>query len=72
MELNRLLVNADWYDGFSFGEREDIYNPWSIINFLDEKKVGIYWANSSSNSLAGKLVREGSPHPPSAIEEMHC
>ncbi len=51
----------DWYDGFSFGEREDIYNPWSIINFLDEKKVGIYWANSSSNSLAGKLVREGSP-----------
>jgi hypothetical protein len=51
----------DWYDGFSFGEREDVYNPWSIINFLDEKKVGIYWANSSSNSLAGKLVREGSP-----------
>lgn len=49
-----------WYDGFTFGERTDIYNPWSIINFLDKQKVGTYWANSSSNSLAGKLIREGS------------
>lgn len=31
----------DWYDGFSFGEKRDIYNPWSIINFLDEKKQGL-------------------------------
>lgn len=51
----------DWYDGFTFGSRTDIYNPWSIINFLDKKEVGTYWANSSSNSLAGKLIREGSP-----------
>ena len=50
-----------WYDGFTFGQKKDIYNPWSIINFLDEKKVGTYWANTSSNSLVGKLVREGSP-----------
>ncbi|MCM1539948.1 MAG: ATP-binding protein [Blautia sp.] len=50
----------DWYDGFSFGKTGDIYNPWSIINFLDDRKVGAYWANTSSNSLAGKLVREGS------------
>ncbi len=49
-----------WYDGFTFGETKDIYNPWSIINFLDEQKLGTYWANSSSNSLAGKLIREGS------------
>lgn len=49
----------DWYDGFSFGKVTDIYNPWSIINFLDKKKVGAYWANTSSNSLVGKLVREG-------------
>lgn len=51
----------EWYDGFTFGKREDIYNPWSIINFLDDKNVGVYWANSSSNSLTGKLIREGSP-----------
>lgn len=51
----------EWYDGFSFGNRTDIYNPWSIINFLDDRQVGAYWANTSSNSLVGKLIREGSP-----------
>ena len=50
----------DWYDGFIFGKRKDIYNPWSILHYLDKKKVGTYWANSSSNNLTGKLIREGS------------
>ncbi len=50
----------DWYDGFTFGSRRDIYNPWSIINFLDKKKVGAYWAGTSSNRLVSKLLREGS------------
>lgn len=49
----------EWYDGFTFGKIADIYNPWSIISFLDKGRVGIYWANTSSNSLVGKLVREG-------------
>ena len=49
-----------WYDGFTFGDRTDIYNPWSILNYLDKRERAPYWANSSSNSLAGKLVREGS------------
>lgn len=40
-----------WYDGFTFGSITDIYNPWSILNFLDKKKFKTYWANSSSNSL---------------------
>ena len=48
-----------WYDGFTFGETADIYNPWSVINFLDKKKAGTYWANTSSNSLVSKLIREG-------------
>ena len=48
-----------WYDGFIFGSYTDIYNPWSIINFLDTKKYGAYWANTSSNSLVSKLIREG-------------
>ncbi len=48
-----------WYDGFTFGDKTDIYNPWSIINCLDKKKMGKYWANSSSNSLVDKLIREG-------------
>ena len=48
-----------WYDGFTFGKTKDIYNPWSILNFLDKGKLGAYWANTSSNSLVGKLIREG-------------
>ena len=60
----------DWYDGFSFGERRDIYNPWSIISFLKEKKVGAYWANTSANSLAGKLIREGSPEIKKTFEQL--
>ncbi|MGN0404429.1 MAG: PD-(D/E)XK nuclease domain-containing protein, partial [Bariatricus sp.] len=49
----------EWYDGFIFGECRDIYNPWSILNFLDKREFTTYWANTSSNSLAGKLIREG-------------
>lgn len=48
-----------WYDGFIFGECKDIYNPWSILNYLDKKDFRTYWANTSSNSLVGKLLREG-------------
>lgn len=48
-----------WYDGFIFGEHADIYNPWSILNFLDTGNFTTYWANTSSNSLVGKLLREG-------------
>ena len=48
-----------WYDGFIFGEHPDIYNPWSILNFLDTGNFTTYWANTSSNSLVGKLLREG-------------
>ncbi len=48
-----------WYDGFTFGNMTDIYNPWSVLNYLSKKKVELYWANTSSNSLAGNLIREG-------------
>ena len=62
----------DWYDGVVFGKRKDIYNPWSIINFLDKRKVGAYWANTSSNGLAGKLIREGSPDIKKTFEHLMC
>ena len=48
-----------WYDGFVFGDCTDIYNPWSILNYLDKKKLSAYWSNTSSNSLVGKLLQEG-------------
>ena len=47
-----------WYDGFIFGECTDIYNPWSILNFLDKRKYTTYWANTSGNRLVSKLVQE--------------
>lgn len=57
------LTNKDevksWYDGFTMGNVRDIYNPWSIINFLSKKKLDIYWANTSSNNLVSRLVQEG-------------
>ena len=58
--LEQKDVVKEWYDGFTFGNKKDIYNPWSIINFLKSGKVGTYWANTSANSLVGKLIREGS------------
>ena len=57
-----------WYDGFVFGSQSDIYNPWSIINYLDTGKVRTYWANSSSNSLVGKLIREGNKEVKQRLE----
>jgi hypothetical protein len=58
-----------WYDGFVFGKKRDIYNPWSIINYLKTQKLSCYWANTSSNSLVGKLIREGSPAVKETMEE---
>ena len=54
------MVKA-WYDGFSFGNYTDIYNPWSITKFLDSGEYDTYWADTSENSLVSKLIREGSP-----------
>ena len=61
MELSERKQDVKrWYDGFTFGNVTDIYNPWSIINFLDTGKLRTYWANTSSNNLIEKLIREGS------------
>ena len=59
-----------WYDGFIFGNHGDIYNPWSILNFLDEKKYITYWANTSANSLVGKLIREGNRNIKTSFEQL--
>lgn len=59
-----------WYDGFIFGKQKDIYNPWSILNFLAKGKIDTYWANSSSNGLVDKLVREGNENIKIAFEDL--
>ena len=69
MSEKRQIVK-EWYDGFVFGEHADIYNPWSITNYLDKKKIDIYWANTSSNSMAGELIRHGIPEIKEAMENL--
>ena len=59
-----------WYDGFIFGNVADIYNPWSILNYLDTGRITTYWANTSSNSLVGKLIREGNKNIKQNFEEL--
>lgn len=59
-----------WYDGFKFGEKGDIYNPWSIINYLDKRKAGPYWTNTSSNNLVGNLIREGTRRVKESFERL--
>ena len=58
----------EWYDGFTFGNKNDIYNPWSILNFIKARKFGSYWADSSSNGLVNKLVKTGSPNLKKTME----
>ncbi|MCI9221498.1 MAG: AAA family ATPase [Lachnospiraceae bacterium] len=59
-----------WYDGFTFGSQRDIYNPWSITNFLEEKELKPYWANSSSNRLVSLLIRQGNPQTKTIMEDL--
>ena len=59
-----------WYDGFKFGSKNDIYNPWSIINYLDKKKIAMYWAESSSNGLINSLVQKGSSNIKMMVEKL--
>lgn len=60
----------EWYDGFSFGKQKDIYNPWSITCFLEEKIYKPYWANTSSNGLVSELIKEGTVQIKSIMEDL--
>ena len=59
-----------WYDGFCFGNTKDIYNPWSILNYLDNRAAAPYWVNTSSNHLIGKLLQEGNKQVKESFEKL--
>lgn len=59
-----------WYDGFRFGSCAHIYNPWSIIQYLDKKEFAAYWVNTSSNALVGKLIQSGSSQTKKRMEDL--
>lgn len=60
-----------WYDGFTFGEHRDIYNPWSIASFIKEKgKYKSYWSNTSGNGLVNALIQKGNPDIKQTMEDL--
>ncbi len=67
---DRRQIVKDWYDGFTFGKRRDIYNPWSILNYLEKRRLSPWWANTSSNSMVDKLIREGDKNIKMSMEEL--
>lgn len=60
----------EWYDGFTFGSYEDIYNPWSIIQFFHKQEVRNYWANTSSNALISELICKASPRLKESFQDL--
>jgi len=48
----------NYYDGFKMGKTVDIYNPWSLINYLDKKEFATYWINTSSNALIDVSIKQ--------------
>ncbi len=59
-----------WYDGFRFGNLDNIYNPWSITQYLDTKEFRLYWANTSSNRLAGELIHKSDTDTKMIMEDL--
>jgi hypothetical protein len=70
MGMTNRAEAKEWYDGFTFGHTRDIYNPWSIINYLDERCAKPYWVNTSSNGLVNRLVRKGNSEIKIDIEKL--
>ena len=69
LSTERQMVKQ-WYDGFIFGSQKDIYNPWSITNFLKHRKLRPYWASTSSNQLVSRLIRTASSRIKEQMEEL--
>lgn len=60
-----------WYNGFSFGEHTDIYNPWSIASFIKNNgRYQAYWSNTSGNGLVNTLIQGGNHMVKSAMEDL--
>ena len=74
LENNGLFAEREnisyWYDGFSFGKRKDIYNPWSITKYLDTGEYGTYWADTSGNALVSNLIRRSPAKIKSEMEDL--
>ncbi|WP_338949916.1 AAA family ATPase [Fusobacterium nucleatum] len=59
----------DWYDGYKFGDSE-VYNPWSIINFLRFKELRAYWVDTSGNDLINDVLKKMTKDTVKALEKL--
>ena len=59
----------DWYDGYRFGDSE-VYNPWSILNFLQDKELRAYWVDTSGNDLIKNVLKMTNKNIITALERL--
>ena len=59
----------DWYDGYRFGDSE-VYNPWSILNFLQDKELRAYWVDTSGNDLINNVLKMKNKNIITALERL--
>ena len=59
----------DWYDGYKFGNSE-VYNPWSILNFLQDKELRAYWVDTSGNDLINDVLKKITKDTVRALERL--
>ena len=59
----------DWYDGYKFGDSE-VYNPWSILNFLRFKELRAYWVDTSGNDLINDVLKKITKNTIEALERL--
>ena len=59
----------DWYDGYKFGDSE-VYNPWSILNFLQDKELRAYWVDTSGNDLINNVLKITNKNIITALERL--
>jgi len=79
-EVHQLLIDTNaldreedvqrWYNGYIFGKEQVIYNPWSILSFLEntQRELKPYWVNTSSNDIIKQLIMEGDADVKQEIE----
>lgn len=69
-DIEEELVNVKyWYDGYKFGDSE-LYNPWSIINFLDGRELKNYWVGTSENFLIKNILENSTSRTNEILEKL--
>ena len=64
-----ILNVKDWYDGYKFGDSE-VYNPWSILNFLQYRELRAYWVDTSGNDLINDVLKKITKNTIEALERL--